>query len=69
LDEPKTEKIVSNRGESKTNHKESGRSLPPTWAGAAPFRLVGGAAPVTATRHCVALVVEKAGLGWQRLEG
>jgi hypothetical protein len=69
LDEPETEKIVRNIGESKTNHKESGQSLPSTCAGAASFRLVGGAAPVAATHHCVALVVEKAGLGWQRLEG
>jgi hypothetical protein len=68
LNDPETEKIVRNRGKSKTNHKERWRSLPPACAGATPFRLVGGAAPVAATRHCVALVVEKAGLGWQRFE-
>jgi hypothetical protein len=51
LNEPETEGIVRNRGKSKTNHKESWRSLPPTCAGAAPFRFVGGAAPVAATRH------------------
>jgi hypothetical protein len=45
LNEPQTERIVRNRGKSKTIHKESWRSLPPTCAGAAPFRLVGGAAP------------------------
>jgi hypothetical protein len=51
LNEPETEKIVRNRRKFKTNHKESWRSLPPTCAGAAPFRLVGGAAPVAAARH------------------
>jgi hypothetical protein len=51
LNEPETERIVRNRGKSKTNHKESWRSLPPTCAGAAPFCLFGGASPVAATRH------------------
>jgi hypothetical protein len=31
--------------------KRRWRSLPPTRTGAAPFRLVGGEAPVVATRH------------------
>jgi hypothetical protein len=51
LDEPETERIVRNRGKSKTNHKEGWRSLPLTCAGATPFRLGGGAAPVAATCH------------------
>jgi hypothetical protein len=51
LNEPETEKIVRNRIKSKTNHKESWRSLPPTCANPAPFRLVGGTAPVVAARH------------------
>jgi hypothetical protein len=51
LNEPETEKIVRNRRKSKTNHKGSWQSLPPTLAGATPFCLVGGATPVGATRH------------------
>jgi hypothetical protein len=51
LNEPETEKIVRNRGKSKTSHGESWRSLPPTRAGAAPFHLVGGATPVVVARH------------------
>jgi hypothetical protein len=51
LNEPETEKIVRNRGKSKTSHGESWRSLLPMRAGAAPFRLVGGAAPVVVALH------------------
>jgi hypothetical protein len=51
LNEPETEGIVRNKGKSKTSHGESWRSLPPTRAGAAPFRIVGGAAPAVVTRH------------------
>jgi hypothetical protein len=51
LNEPETEKIVRNRGKYKTSHGESWRSLPPTRAGAAPFRLVGGTAPVVVARQ------------------
>jgi hypothetical protein len=51
LNEPETEKIVRNIRKSKTNHKGSWRSLPPTRADATPFRLGGGAVHVVATRH------------------
>jgi hypothetical protein len=72
LNEPKTERIVKNRGKSKTNHEESWRSLPPTRADAASFCLVGGAAPVIAACHWFLELCwwkEKIGLDWQRLEG
>jgi hypothetical protein len=72
LNEPKTERIVRNRGKSKINHEESWRSLPPTRAGAAPFRLVGGAAHVAVACHGFLELCwwrKKTGLDWQKLEG
>jgi hypothetical protein len=71
LDELEKEKIVRNRRKSKTNHQGSWRSLPLTCVGAAPFRFVGGAASVAATRHWFLSCAggNKAGLGWQRFEG
>jgi hypothetical protein len=51
LNKPEIEGIVRNKGKSKTSVKKIWRSLPPTRAGAAPFCLVGGAAPVVAARH------------------
>jgi hypothetical protein len=72
LNESETERIIRNRGKSKTSHGESWRSLPLTRAGAAPFRLVGGAAPAIAACHgswdCAG-DLEKKALGWQRFEG
>jgi hypothetical protein len=51
LNEPETERIVRNRGKSKTSHGDSWRSLPPMRAGAAPFRLISGTTPVVVARH------------------
>jgi hypothetical protein len=51
VDKPETEEVVRNREKSRRNHKRRWRSLPPTRAGAASLRLVGGAAPVAATHH------------------
>jgi hypothetical protein len=53
LHEPETKKIVRNRRKSGRNRKGSSRSLPPTSAGAASFRLVAGTMPAAATRHQV----------------
>jgi hypothetical protein len=51
VDEPEIEEVVRNREKFRRNHKRRWRSLPPARAGAASFRLVGGAAPIAATRH------------------
>jgi hypothetical protein len=45
LNEPETERIVKNRGKSKSSHEESWRSLPLSRTGVAPFRLVSDATP------------------------
>jgi hypothetical protein len=50
LDEPET-KIVKDRRKSRKDCKRRWQSLPPTRADAASFRLVGGTAPIAATRH------------------
>jgi hypothetical protein len=48
---------LKQRGSSETKEnlrqvmEKSWRSLPPTRAGAAPFRIVGGATPAVVTRH------------------
>jgi hypothetical protein len=51
LNEPETEMIIKNKKGSKTNRKGKVDDYCLRRAGATPFRLVGGAAPVVAARH------------------